>query len=228
MRDLRHGPAGLKTLLVIEAEIANAITHGLGFVLSLSGFACLVVMARQYGDARHLVGCSVYGGSLVVLYLASTVYHLARSPRSKRLLRTADHAAIFLLIAGTYTPFTLVSLGGFWGWALLLLVWLLALIGIGFKVFGGHRREWISLAVYLITGWICLIAVKPIVQTVPAGAQILLLAGGIAYTTGTLFYMWDRHGRYYHTVWHVFVLLGSAFHYCAVLFYVIPSGRAGV
>lgn len=206
----------------IEEELANSLTHGFGLLFSVLGLVGLVVMASLRGTVWHVVGCSIYGLSLVALYTASTLYHLARTPRAKRLLRLLDHAAIYLLIAGTYTPFTLVSLRGAWGWTLLALVWSLAVLGILFKVIYGHRHEKLSLGVYLAMGWICLIAVRPIVAVVPAGALALLLAGGLAYTAGTFFYAKDTSGRYFHAVWHLFVMLGSALHFCAVFFYVLP------
>ncbi len=207
---------------MIEEELANCITHGVGLILSVAGLAGLIAVAALQGTAWHIVGCTVYGTSLVLVYMASTLYHSATMPRTKRMLRTMDHVAIYLLIAGTYTPFTLINLRGPWGWTLFGIVWALAVMGIAFKFTFGHRHDRFSLAVYLIMGWVCLIAAKPIVQVVPSGALLLLLGGGLAYTAGTVFYANDKSFRYFHAIWHVFVLVGSLLHFCAVLFYVVP------
>lgn len=206
----------------IEEELANGLTHGLGLVLSVAGMVGLVVLTALHGTIWHVVGCTVYGTSLVLLYLVSTLYHSVRDPGWKRVLRRVDHMAIFLLIAGTYTPFTLVNLRGPTGWTLFALVWGLAVAGIAFKLRWGHRLEWVSLALYLSMGWLCVIAAKQIVATIPTGGLLWLLGGGLCYTFGTIFYALDHRWRYFHAVWHVFVLAGSGLHYVAVLLYVVP------
>jgi len=206
---------------IIE-EIANSITHGVGLVLSVAGFAVLVFLAVVYGDASHIAGCSIFGATLVLLYTASTLYHSFRKPRLKELLRILDHCAIFLLIAGTYTPFTLVNLRGLWGWILFGLVWSLSIFGIVFKVLYVNRFEIISVLIYLAMGWICLIAIKPLLTLVPTGGLLWLLAGGLFYTTGVIFFACKRI-PFNHTIWHLFVMAGSICHYFAVMFYVLPS-----
>ena len=183
----------------------------------------MVVLTSLRGNPWHIVGCGIYGVSLVMLYGASTAYHGARRPRVKRILRTVDHIAIYLLIAGTYTPFTLVNLRGPWGWTLFGLVWSLAVVGTLFKLIVRDHPEWFSLSIYLTMGWVCVIAAKPILEIAPGGLLALMLGGGAAYTLGTLFYAWD-HKPYYHAVWHVFVLAGSSLHFCAIMLYVVPLG----
>jgi len=208
----------------IEDEIANGVTHGIGLLLAIGGLCSLCVLTAYHGNVWHIVGCSIYGASLVILYTASTLYHSVQRPALKAMLRTVDHAAIFLLIAGTYTPFTLVNLRGPLGWSLFAAVWTLAVIGITMKIVWGHRWQWVSLAMYLAMGWICLFAAKPLMAAIPTGALWLLAAGGVAYTVGTIFYVLDDI-RYFHAVWHVFVMAGSILHFLAVAFYVVPWTR---
>jgi hemolysin III len=201
-------------------EIANAITHGVGLVLSVAGFIILLVLAALRGTAWHIVACSIYGVTLISLYTASTLYHAVISPRIKRALRIFDHSAIYLLIAGTYTPFLLVNLRGPWGWSLFGVVWGLAIAGILFKFWFVERFGFLSTAVYIGMGWLVLIAAKPVVSHVPLTAVIWLLAGGLAYTAGVIFYA-SKRIPYSHAIWHVFVLAGSICHYFAVLSTVI-------
>jgi len=203
----------------VGEEAAHALTHGLGLVASVGGLVTLVVAAWLRGDAWHIVGVSIFGTTLVLLYAASTLYHGTRSPRVKRLFQRFDHAAIFLLIAGTYTPFTLVSLRGGWGWTLLAIVWGLAILGILLEVAGHSRR--ISVALHLAMGWLLLIAVEPLARSVHPDGLLLLALGGVAYTLGVVFYAWQRL-PYNHAVWHLFVMAGSACHFACVLGYVIP------
>lgn len=210
------------TQCAFTEELANSLTHGIGLALSLAGLAMLVILASLKGTAWHIVSCSVYGSTLVLLYAASTLYHSLRAPRVKQILRVVDHAAIYLLIAGTYTPFTLVNLRGSWGWTLFGVVWGLALLGIVSKVFFADRFRIVSTAVYLIMGWLVVIALKPLLALVPSGGILWLLAGGLAYTFGVVFYVWPRV-PYGHAIWHLFVLAGSFCHYLAVLLYVIPT-----
>jgi hemolysin III len=203
-------------------EFASTITHGLGLALSVAGLAVLVVLAALRGTAWHIVTCSIYGATLVMLYAASTLYHGVRSPRAKRILRIIDHAAIYLLIAGTYTPFALVNLRGGLGWTLFGLVWGLAAAGIVLKAFHVDRFPIASTLVYLSMGWLVVVAWKPVVAALPGGGLALLLAGGIAYTAGVIFFAAHKL-PFNHAIWHLFVLAGSVCHYVAVLLYVLPA-----
>lgn len=203
-------------------ELANCVTHGVGLALSVAGFVALVLLAWAHGDAWHLVSCGVYGASLVALYLASTLYHGARAPRAKSLLQVLDHCGIYLLIAGTYTPFTLITLRGSWGWTLFGLVWGLSLAGILFRLVFGERYRPVAVASYVMLGWLCVIAVKPILTLVPLGALAWIAAGGLAYTTGVFFFAAKRI-PHHHAIWHLFVLGGSVCHYIAVVLYVLPT-----
>jgi hemolysin III len=204
----------------VGEEVAHALTHGLGLVASVGGLVTLVAAAWLRGDTWHIVGCSIFGATLVLLYAASTLYHGARSPRVKRFFQRLDHAAIFLLIAGTYTPFTLVSLRGSWGWTLLVIVWGLAILGIVLEV-AGHTRRF-SLALHLAMGWLGVIAAEPLVRSLHPDGLLLLALGGAAYTLGVVFYIWRRL-PYNHAVWHLFVMVGSLCHFACVLGYVIPA-----
>lgn len=214
-------PHHVVTITSIEDEIANGVTHGIGLLLAIGGLCSLVVLTAYRGNVWHVVGCVVYGTSLVVLYTASTLYHFVQRPELKAILRTVDHAAIYLLIAGTYTPFTLVNLQGPLGWGLFAAVWTLAVAGIAMKIIWGHRWFWLSLSMYLIMGWLCLFAARPLMDSIPTGALYLLVSGGLAYTVGTVFFVLDGI-RYFHAVWHVFVIAGSTLHFLAVAAYVVP------
>jgi hemolysin III len=205
-------------------EIAHAVTHGIGVVLSVAGLALLVTYAVLYGDVWHITSCSIYGATLVLLYTASTLYHGIPMPRAKKLLQRFDHAAIFLLIAGTYTPFTLVNLRGSWGWTLFGLVWGVAIIGVLLELLKDVRLKWLSLSLYLGLGWLVVIAIKPLIDAVEVGGIILLLAGGLCYSLGVIFYIWRRLA-YHHAVWHLFVLAGSVLHFFSVFFYVVPAAK---
>jgi hemolysin III len=205
----------------IGEEIANSVTHGVGVVLSIGGSAVLTAFASLLGNVWHIVSSSIFGATLILLYTSSTLYHSIQLPRVKRILQVLDHSAIFLLIAGTYTPFTLVSLRGAWGWTLFGAVWGLAVLGIVFQVTRLRRWPIISLALYVGMGWAVIVATKPLLAAIDPGGLLLLLIGGLSYTAGIGFYVWRRL-PYHHAIWHVFVLTGSAFHYFAVLFYVIP------
>jgi hemolysin III len=202
-------------------EIANAITHGIGLLLSIAGFVVLLVLAALRGTAWHIVACSIYGATLICLYAASTLYHAVISRRVKRALRIFDHSAIYLLIAGTYTPFLLVSLRGPWGWSLFGVIWGLALAGVLFKFWFVERFAILSTAVYIAMGWLVVIAAKPVITHLRLTAIIWLLAGGLAYTGGVIFFAAKRI-PYSHAIWHLFVLAGSICHYFAVLSTVIP------
>lgn len=203
-------------------EIANSITHGVGALLAISGLAVLTTLAALRGNAWHIVGCSIFGASLVLLYTASTLYHGIRHTRAKKILRAFDHSAIFLLIAGTYTPFTLVNMRGPWGWSLFGVIWGLAALGIALQMGVLRRGAAASVLLYVGMGWTIMIAIKPLLDSVTAGGLLLLLTGGVAYTSGIAFYAWRRL-PYHHAVWHGFVLMGSASHFFAVLFCVLPA-----
>ena len=202
-------------------EIANSITHGIGLVLSIVGLAVLTAYASLYGSAWHIISCVIFGTTLVLLYTASTLYHSIQTPRVKQVMRVLDHSAIFLLIAGTYTPFTLVSLRGPWGWTLFGIVWGLAAVGILFQTTLLQRWVVASILLYVGMGWVVVAAIKPLLAAVAPGGIILLVLGGLAYTSGIGFYV-KRSMRYHHAIWHGFVLAGSVLHFFAVLFYVIP------
>lgn len=205
----------------LNEEIANAITHGIGALLSVAALTLLVVLAVIYGDIWRVVSFSIYGASLVILYLASTLYHTVQTPRVKRILRIFDHAAIFILIAGSYTPFLLVSLRGTWGWTLLGIVWGIALVGIVLKVFFIGKYEVLATAAYVGMGWLVVFAFRQLLANLDTGGVVLLVAGGVVYTLGVIFYAW-RKLPYSHAIWHLFVLGGSACHFFAVLFHVLP------
>lgn len=200
-------------------EWANALTHGLGLFLSLIGFFFLIQIPLNNNDHWKLFSFTIYGMSLIILYGASTLYHSFRNKRLKYLFRLIDHCAIYLLIAGSYTPFMLISLKGPWGWTLFTIVWLLAILGIIFKLFFIGRFNRISTAFYLLMGWLAVIAIEPLINNLPLEALYWILAGGLCYTAGVIFFALDRF-PFYHAVWHLFVLGGSACHYLAVCFYV--------
>jgi hemolysin III len=204
-------------------ELANTIISAISTVLAIVGSAVLIVLAVKYGDNWHVVSCSIFATTLILLYTASTLYHGTRSPRIKLSMRVLDHSAIFLLIAGTYTPFVLINLRGPWGWSLFGVTWTIAFLGIGL----GRRlqqRRILAVVLYNMMGWVILVAIKPLFAAVAPGGLILLLTGGLAYTLGIGFYAWRRL-PHHHAIWHVFVLAGSAAHYFAILDYVIPARR---
>ncbi|OQA33242.1 MAG: hemolysin-III related [Betaproteobacteria bacterium ADurb.Bin341] len=202
-------------------EIANSITHGLGIVAAITGLTVLAAFATLYGSSAHIVGCAIFGATLIILYTTSTLYHSIVAQRLKPLFRALDHSAIFLLIAGTYTPFMLVNLRGPWGWSLLAVIWTLGVVGIVLRLCLRGRLHGLIVGLYIAMGWVVLIATKPLFANVDTGGLYLLVGGGIAYTVGVLFYKWKRL-PYHHAIWHGFVLLGSALHFFAVLFFVIP------
>jgi hemolysin III len=216
----RHFPERID-LLRLGQEGANALTHGLGLVLSFAGMVLLIYLAAIRGDGWHLVSCSIYGATLVMLYGASTAYHSIQAPRVKGVLKTVDHCCIYLLIAGTYTPFTLTYLRGGWGWTLLCLVWGMALFGLFYKIFFMGRFRALSLTLSLTMGWLAIVAAKPATEVLPGTCVFLMAVGGLFYTAGVYFYA--KSGRpYFHMVWHLFVLAGSLAHYLAITLYVIP------
>ena len=197
-------------------EIANGITHGIGTGLAIAGLTVLVVLAALYGDHWRMVSFSIYGSTLVLLYLASTLYHSLQTPRAKKLFQFFDHSAIYLLIAGTYTPFLLVSVRGAWGWTLMALIWGLAFLGIGFKALYFNRYQRLSSLSYIFMGWLSVIIGRILFANIPQPALIWLAVGGVVYTVGIIFLAW-RKIPYGHTIWHLFVLGGSICHYLAVV-----------
>lgn len=202
-------------------EVVNSVTHGIGILLAASGLGVMMVLAVIYGNAWHITSTAIFGATLIILYTASTLYHGIQQPNAKAFLQVLDHSAIFLLIAGTYTPFTLVSLRGPWGWSLFGVIWGLALAGILLELWVEQKQRVLSIALYLTMGWLVIIAIKPLLSALLPGGFILLAAGGLFYTIGILFYRWQSL-PYHHAVWHLFVLAGSGLHYFAILFYVIP------
>lgn len=203
-------------------EIANAVTHGLGTVLSIAALVVLVVLAAVRGTAWHVVSVSIYGATLVLLYLSSTLYHSLSSTRARHVFKVIDHAAIYLLIAGTYTPFTLVTLRGPWGWSLFGVAWGLAVVGVSLEAFWVYRPKWVSAIVFLAMGWMVVVAIRPLLAALPPGGWRLLLAGGLAYTLGVAFYVLKRI-PYMHAVWHLWVLAGSVLQFLAVVLFVVPA-----
>jgi len=204
-----------------QEELANRLTHGFGALVSVIGFVILMVAATRTSDPWRITSSAIYGTGLVTFYTLSTLYHTVRTPGVRYVFRILDHASIFLMIAGTYTPFTLVSLNGAWGWSLFGTVWGLALAGMVFKAFMPHRLRIVAPLLYIGLGWLVIVAIKPLLAAVPLPGVLWLVAGGVAYTLGVLFYAIDRI-PYNHAIWHLFVLAGSFFHYLAILFYVIP------
>ena len=203
-------------------ELANTLTHALGVLAGLAGGGALVTLTALRGDAWGVVGVSVFVAALVLLYAASTGYHAARRARTKARLRVLDHAAIFVLIAGTYTPFTLGGLRGGWGWPLFGVIWALAAAGVTAKLFLTGRYDRLSTALYLAMGWLVVVAAVPMARAFAPATLAWLVAGGVAYTAGTAFYL-SRRIPYAHAVWHAFVLAGSACHFAAVTTHVLPA-----
>jgi hemolysin III len=206
-------------------RLANVLTHGVGLVLSLVGSAVLMTASIRYGSVWHVVGAGAFSFGLILLYSASTLYHAFEASRLKHIFRSLDHSAIFVLIAGTYTPFTLVNLRGAWGWSLFGVIWGLALGGVILKIFLVGRFPALSTGLYVLMGWVAIIALKPLLAAVPRHGLLWLLAGGLFYTGGVLFYV-AKKMPYSHAVWHLFVLGGSVCHYGAVWFYVLPRPPA--
>jgi hemolysin III len=206
---------------VYYGERLNSFTHLLGAAAAAAGLVVLVVLAAQQGDAWKLVSFSIYGVSLFLLYLFSTLYHSTRG-RAKAILQKFDHHAIYLLIAGSYTPFTLVTLRGAWGWTLFGLIWGLAVLGVVVdSLHNKNARRILPMLIYLVMGWLVVIAFKPLLAALPHAGVLWLVAGGLFYTLGIVFYALDKKLRHAHGIWHVFVLAGSVSHYLAVLLYVV-------
>ncbi len=203
-------------------EIANSVTHGVAAAGSVAALVLLIVSAALRGTAWHIVSCAIFGATLILLYLASTLYHALPSGKAKLVFRILDHASIYLLIAGTYTPFTLVTLRGAWGWSLFGAVWALAVAGVVFQSLLIGRLPALSTAVYVAMGWVVVIAFRPLLHALPWGGLLWLLAGGLCYTLGVYFFA--SKSKFAHMVWHLFVVAGSVCHFFAVFLYVIPRG----
>ena len=201
-------------------ELVNTLTHGLGLVGSIVGLVLLVIFSIASGGKLLFFGCLIYGSSLVLLYGASTWYHACRCQKKKYFLQRVDHACIYLLIAGSYTPFTLGPLRGAWGWSLFAVVWAIAAGGIYLKASDKKTPDWLNATIYLVMGWLVVIATKPLNQALAADALYLIFAGGIAYTVGVIFFLWNKL-PFNHSIWHLFVLAGSICHYLCILLYVI-------
>lgn len=205
-----------------KEETLNVITHGIGFILSIVALVLLVVYASKEGTVWHITSFAIFGASLIVLYAASTLYHYTQNPDLRFKLNILDHSAIYVLIAGTYTPFTLVVLKGWVGWTIFGLSWGLAIIGIVFKIFYFGRFDKISTIAYVLMGWIIILAIKPLIENFPVNGLLWLLSGGIAYSIGALLYSL-KSIRYNHALFHIFVLIGSFCHFMAIFFYVLPA-----
>jgi len=210
------------TRYTVAEELANSLTHAVGTLLSIAALAVLVIYAAQQGSVWHITSSSIFGASLIFLYVSSTLYHLLRHPQKKARLRIFDHIAILLLIAGTYTPFTLITLHGTWGWSLFAAVWILAISGVFIEFSQLRYRRHVSIALYVAMGWMIVMAIKPLLNALPDTGFILLLGGGLSYTLGISFYLWRRL-PHHHAIWHLFVLAGSILHFYAVFLYVLPK-----
>ncbi|MGP9800715.1 PAQR family membrane homeostasis protein TrhA [Rheinheimera sp. NSM] len=202
-------------------ELLHAISHGIGAVLSVIALVLMLLVSVQAGDNWHLASSIIYGGSLILLYCSSTLYHSIHSIEIKRRLRQLDHAAIFILIAGTYTPFTLINLRDSWGLWLFGLIWAVAVAGVIIELATGLKYKKLSLSLYLGMGWLVILAIKPMLDNVAPGGMWLLVAGGLSYSFGVIFYAWKRLFLH-HAIWHLFVLAGSILHFLSVYYYVLP------
>jgi hemolysin III len=204
-------------------ERVSMLTHALGAMLAVAALILLIVYSARAHDTRRIVAVSIYGSSLVLMYCTSTFYHLTRSPRLKRALKILDHASIYTLIAGTYTPILLIAMRGYWGWSLFGVVWGIALAGVILKLFFVDRFEPLSVSLYVLMGWLVLVGAKPLFASVPLAGIGWLFAGGISYTGGVVFFLWDGL-PFNHAIWHLFVIAGSVCHFLAVMFFILPVG----
>lgn len=202
-------------------EIANSITHGIGALLSIAALVLLVVFSATEGTLLHVISFSIFGGTMLLLYLSSTLVHSFPAGKAKDIFEIMDHSSIYLFIAGTYTPFLFIVIKGWIGWTLFGIIWGLALLGVVFKIFFCKRFVYLSTAIYIVMGWLIVLAWKPLAASLPAGGMVLLVTGGILYTLGTIFYVW-RGFKFHHAIWHLFVLCGSIAHFFAVFLYVLP------
>ena len=206
--------------IMYHGERFNSISHLVGAALALAGLVVLVVFASLQGDLWKIVSFSIYGASLFLLYTLSTLYHSMRG-RAKQIFKKLDHVAIYLLIAGSYTPFTLVTLRGTWGWTLFVIIWGLAIVGIIVDSLHKEGSRTIQMVIYLLMGWLILVAMYPLIQALPKGGLVLLVLGGVFYTSGIIFYAIDGRMNHAHGIWHLFVLAGSISHFLAVLLYIL-------
>ncbi len=209
-------------LFTIKEEITHSITHGIGAGLSIAGLILLVLRAVWFGNTIQVASFSIFGATLILMYLASTLYHSIQQPRLKQVFKIFDHAAIYLLIAGTYTPFLLVALDSAWRWTLLVIIWGLALLGVSFKALFINRFQRISVLGYILMGWLSVVIFRDLATNLPAGGMLWLAAGGVAYTVGVIFYALQKI-PYMHAIWHLFVMAGSLCHFFAVFFYLAPK-----
>ena len=209
-----------KTVYSKGEELAHSISHGIGIPVAVAELVLLVVISAVRKGGWETVSCSIYGATFIVRYLGSTLYHAIQNPGTKRILKIIDHSAIYLLIAGTYTPFALAPLRGTLGWTIFGAIWGCALLGIAFKIFFAGRFKMVSLASYLFMGWFCVIAIKPLFRELTTAGFVFLVAGGLCYSVGSVFYAW-KSLRWSHTIWHLFVLAGSLCHFFSVLFGIV-------
>lgn len=203
-----------------KEEITNAISHGLGVLLAVAGLVVLIIYASMFGNTRHIVTFSIFGATMILLYLASTLYHSFPKGKTKDILKICDHSAIFLLIAGSYTPLTLLVLRGKLGWTLFAIVWTIAIAGIVFKAFCVKKFKKLSTILYILMGWLVIFAIKPLYAELGTYSLNFLVAGGLLYTFGTIFYSWKKL-KYNHAIWHLFVLGGSVCHFFT-MFFILP------
>jgi hemolysin III len=215
-------PAKVKREQTRGEEVMNALTHGIGAALSIAALAVLVAFASVQGDPWAVVGVSIYGATLIILYLASTLYHAITHPKVKKVFKLIDHSSINLLIAGTYTPVTLVTLRGAWGWTLFGIIWGLAILGICRDIFF-PKLKGLAVTLYLLMGWLVVIAVGPMMELSQSGLLIFLALGGLCYTVGVVFYIW-RGFKFHHGIWHIFVLAGSILQFFGILLFLYPKG----
>lgn len=219
-------PARARRICTREEETANWITHGIGLLLSIAAFVLLIVFSSLHGDVWHVLSFTVYGFTLVVLYAASTIYHAVNGEVWKERMKRFDHAAIYLLIAGTYTPFMLTQLRGPAGLTMLAIIWVLCIAGAILKLLPkGRIHPAVSTSGYVLAGWLVLVVIEPLVAAVPRGGIYLLVAGGVSYTAGIIFYVWHKL-RFHHAIWHAFVMGGSICHFLAVLLFLLPTQPA--
>jgi len=212
----------METKVTLKEELINSITHGLGALLGIAGTAVAIVWAALFGNVFSVVSAAIYGATLIILYVMSTLYHAFTNKTAKRVFRIFDHCSIFLLIAGTYTPFTLVTLNGALGWTIFGIIWGFTILGIVLNAVSLEKFKIFSMICYIAMGWLIVIAAKPVVVALGWGAVSWLLIGGICYTVGAVFYAMKKI-KYMHGIWHLFVLAGSILHYFCILFYVLPT-----
>lgn len=217
--DTRQSPDQFEDPQSPAEELASSLIHGAGVLLSIAGLCILLIISTRDPDAKKIVSFSVYGSSLILLYLSSTLHHSLNQPRLKKFFELMDHASIFVVIAGTYTPITLLAIRGAFGWTLFGIVWGLAILGIILKIFFLGRLLWLELSLYLGMGWLVVAAIKPLLTDAPFGLTLGLLVGGIFYTLGVVFFLW-KSLPFHHTIWHVFVLCGSYAHFFAIVLFI--------